>query len=85
MAQVLLADEKDKINPLLEPVLDSAAGRHETTDELSRGHFLCLDGFGPVSNEERAAGMPFHGESYILPGSSDPSEKRQRRTALNSL
>jgi hypothetical protein len=27
------------------------------------GHFLCLDGFGPQSREEAAAGMPFHGEA----------------------
>jgi len=28
------------------------------------GHFLCVDGFGGVSNEERAAGLPGHGEAY---------------------
>lgn len=28
------------------------------------GHFLCLDGFGSVSKEERAAGLPGHGEAY---------------------
>lgn len=27
------------------------------------GHFLCLDGFGDPSAEERAAGMPSHGEA----------------------
>lgn len=27
------------------------------------GHFLCLDGFGDPSEQERAAGMPFHGEA----------------------
>jgi hypothetical protein len=27
------------------------------------GHFLCLDGFGEPSPEEKAAGMPFHGEA----------------------
>jgi hypothetical protein len=27
------------------------------------GHFLALDGFGAPSDEERAAGMPFHGEA----------------------
>ncbi len=29
----------------------------------SIGHFLALDGFGAPSEEERAAGMPFHGEA----------------------
>lgn len=27
------------------------------------GHFLCLDGFGAPSEEEKAAGWPFHGEA----------------------
>jgi hypothetical protein len=27
------------------------------------GHFLCLDGFGAPSDQEAAAGMPFHGEA----------------------
>jgi hypothetical protein len=27
------------------------------------GHFLALDGFGAPSDQERAAGMPFHGEA----------------------
>jgi hypothetical protein len=29
----------------------------------SIGHFLALDGFGAPSDQERAAGMPFHGEA----------------------
>ena len=28
------------------------------------GHFVCVDGFGPVSQEERAAGLPGHGEAH---------------------
>ena len=28
-----------------------------------QGHFLCLDGFGPTSKEEQAAGLPGHGEA----------------------
>src|SRR6188472_3582625 len=27
------------------------------------GHFVCVDGFGPVSKEEEAAGLPGHGEA----------------------
>jgi hypothetical protein len=30
----------------------------------SIGHFVCVDGFGPLSAEEQAAGLPFHGEAY---------------------
>src|SRR5438093_1475958 len=31
------------------------------------GHFVCVDGFGPVSTEERAAGLPGHGEAHRVP------------------
>ncbi len=44
-------------NPLWEP----GAG----TFGASRGHFLCVDGFGGVSPEEKAAGFPSHGEAYL--------------------
>ena len=67
MAQILLADEKDKINPLWNPYWIARQAGLKPPTSYARGHFLCLDGFGPVSNEERAAGMPFHGESYVLP------------------
>lgn len=31
------------------------------------GHFVCVDGFGGVSPEERAAGLPGHGEAHRMP------------------
>jgi hypothetical protein len=31
------------------------------------GHFVCVDGFGPVSAEERASGLPGHGEAHRVP------------------
>jgi hypothetical protein len=31
------------------------------------GHFICVDGFGPVSKEEAAAGMTMHGEATKFP------------------
>jgi hypothetical protein len=33
----------------------------------SLGHFLCVDGFGPVTAAEKAAGLPDHGEANKLP------------------
>jgi hypothetical protein len=33
----------------------------------SLGHFLCVDGFGPVTRAERAAGLSDHGEANKLP------------------
>jgi hypothetical protein len=39
------------------------------------GHFVCVDGFGPVSSEERAAGLPGHGEAHRVPWETIASEK----------
>ena len=30
------------------------------------GQFLCVDGFGGVSPEEKAAGLPGHGEAHLV-------------------
>ncbi len=40
------------------------------------GHFVCVDGFGPVSKEEEAAGLPGHGEAHRLPWNVSSSAKK---------
>lgn len=59
-------------NDKLEFTISAAGGRFQKLelrqgDTLSPfhsiGHFLALDGFGAPSPQERAAGMPFHGEA----------------------
>ena len=52
MAAITLKSDKEKINP---------------PASFARGHFVCIDGFGPVSPQERAAGLTAHGEAYTLP------------------
>lgn len=49
--------DPEKLNPMWTP-----AGRGS-----SRGHFLCVDGFGPTSEQERAAGLQGHGEAHRQP------------------
>jgi hypothetical protein len=39
------------------------------------GHFVCVDGFGPVSREEQAAGMPGHGEAHRVPWELTSSDR----------
>lgn len=38
---------------------------HESHFDGTLGHFVCVDGFGPASQEERAAGVPGHGEAHM--------------------
>lgn len=40
------------------------------------GHFVCVDGFGPVSKEERAAGLSGHGEAHRIPWEILSAEKK---------
>ena len=47
MPNLTLLDDPEKLSPFWK----------------SLGHFLCLDGFGAPSDEEKAAGTPFHGEA----------------------
>jgi hypothetical protein len=67
MAQIVLANDKEKINPLWNPYWIARQAGLTRPASFARGHFVCIDGFGPVSAEERAAGLPFHGEAYMLP------------------
>ncbi len=47
LANLVLRDDATRLSPLWKTM----------------GHFLCLDGFGAPSQEEAAAGYPFHGEA----------------------
>jgi hypothetical protein len=48
MVRLVLNDDPAAVNPL----------------HAQLGHFVCVDGFGPVSPEERIAGLPGHGEAH---------------------
>ena len=66
MGQIVLADDKEKVNPLWNPYWIARQAGLQRPTSFFRGHFVCLDGFGPSSTEERDAGMPFHGEAPTL-------------------
>jgi hypothetical protein len=48
MVRLVLNADPDAVNPM----------------HTRLGHFVCVDGFGPVSAEERQAGLPGHGEAH---------------------
>ena len=68
LARLVLKDDPKKINPLWDAFRAAQeAGEPQNMDGMV-GHFTCVDGFGPPSPEERAAGMPsYHGEAHSLP------------------
>jgi hypothetical protein len=66
MAQILLKEDKERLNPLWNPYWIARQAGLNAPANLYRGHFVCVDGFGPVSPQERAAGLPMHGEAHTL-------------------
>ena len=49
----------------------------------SLGHFVCVDGFGPSSPEERAAGLPMHGEANRVPWEQTASTREDRTLSVS--
>src|SRR5215471_9210714 len=65
IGSIVLTDGGEKLNPLWNPLrLAREAGRTANFNG-TLGHFVCVDGFGPTSPEERAAGLPQHGEAHL--------------------
>jgi hypothetical protein len=65
LASIVLSDDPAKLNPLWDPVRIAREQGREVAFNGSAGHFVCVDGFGPPSTDERAAGMPMHGEAHV--------------------
>jgi hypothetical protein len=65
IASLILTDDAEKLNPLWNPMRLARELGHESPFNGTLGHFVCVDGFGPVSPEERAAGLPGHGEAHM--------------------
>jgi hypothetical protein len=64
LANFVLRDDPERLSPFWNPDrAQRAAGSPPASPGGALGHFLCLDGFGAPSEEERSAGMPFHGEA----------------------
>ncbi|MCZ2080001.1 MAG: hypothetical protein LC130_33970 [Bryobacterales bacterium] len=64
IASVAVRDDPEHLNPLWNPIRIARELGRTAGGGAGLGHFLCVDGFGPVSAEERAAGLPGHGEAH---------------------
>jgi hypothetical protein len=74
--QLILHDDAEKISPFRNPMRFARESGQKPPNNFYRGHFVCVDGFGPVSPEERAAGLPMHGEAHAKPWQMISSEKK---------
>ena len=74
-ASLTLKDDAGKMNPLWNPVMLARKEGREGRFGDSIGHFVCVDGFGPTSKEESAAGFQGHGEAHRQPWEQVSAEK----------
>jgi hypothetical protein len=63
-ASIVLKGDPSRTNPLWNPVRFARESGKPEPRGGGLGHFLCVDGFGPVSREEQAAGLSGHGEAH---------------------
>src|SRR5258708_323200 len=62
----VLRGDPESLSPLGNPIrMARELGQRSRSRTGSMGHFVCVDGFGGTSQEERAAGLPGHGEAQM--------------------
>lgn len=66
-ASLLLKDDAGKMNPMWNPIAGARTAGDPPRFGDSIGHFVCVDGFGPTSQEEQKAGFMGHGEAHRQP------------------
>lgn len=71
LASIVLKDDPGKMNPFWNPMRMAKELGQAAHYDGGAGVFVCVDGFGPVSSEEKAAGLPMHGEAHRLMFSVD--------------
>ena len=83
MISITLAEDAEKVNPLWNPYWIAREAGLKPPTNLFRGHFVCLDGFGPVSEAERDAGLVFHGEAPAKPWQLTSAAKKGTTTSAS--
>ncbi len=82
LASLQLKGDAEKMNPMWDSFRADIEAGKPIREGGSVGHFVCVDGFGPVSQEEREAGLPGHGEAHTLPWVTQSSSKRGKLASL---
>jgi hypothetical protein len=67
LANLVLTGDPEKLSPFWNPLRMAREAGEKPAFSAAMGHFVCVDGFGPVSAEEKAAGLPGHGEAHTVP------------------
>jgi len=67
MLRIRIKGDAQGISPFGNPELVPTVPDNRKLMGPMVGHFVCVDGFGPPSKEEAAAGLAMHGEAYLQP------------------
>ena len=82
IASIVLKDDPEKTNPMWDSLRAAREAGRAPRNNGTVGHFVCVDGFGPVSADERETGLPGHGEAHTLPWSLRSAKKEGGVTRL---
>ena len=82
MLRLLIQGDSQGLSPYGNPEMMPQVPDNRKFQGAMVGHFVCVDGFGSPSAEERAAGMAMHGEAYLQPWKLVVSEKQGGTTTV---
>jgi hypothetical protein len=75
MLRILIQGDSVGLSPFGNPEMVPQVPENRKLQGPMVGHFVCVDGFGSPSSEERAAGVAMHGEAYLQLWTLVASEK----------
>ena len=81
LASLVLRDDPEKLSPYWNPSRYARETGRKFTG-FAMGHFVCVDGFGPVSPEEKDAGLMGHGEAHTRPWETKLAHKTEATATL---
>jgi len=82
LANLILRDDPEKQSPYWNPSRYARETKRKFSG-FAMGHFVCVDGFGPVSPEEKDAGLSGHGEAHTLPWETKLAHKSGSTVTLS--
>lgn len=82
MLRIVIQGDSQGLSPFGNPEMVPQVPDNRKLQGTMVGHFVCVDGFGSPSADERKAGFNMHGEAYLQPWKLESSEKQGPTTTL---
>ncbi len=82
MLRIRIEGDSEGLSPFGNPEMVPGIPENRKLQGTMVGHFVCVDGFGSPSPQERAAGMAMHGEAYLQPWKLVASDRADATTTV---